>query len=202
MVAAGTIAVGVAACGSGTDSTTTSSTTRADAHAGGGGGGGGGGQKPNSPGPGAPPKTRTTHPRAHPRRQGPPGSTMHHTYPARIISHSQAQGGPVQPAELWPVGNGWRVSDHRTFTAVYAGASPDKHSIGRLVIFRQNYVRVTQTSDRVDVPGAGRLEITGAPSGKKVGTSAQQTGEIEFRGTNGVTGTLHLADDSVTLNSA
>ncbi len=127
---------------------------------------------------------------------------MHNTYPGRILGHEAAEGGPVQPAELWPVTNGWQISDHRTFTAVYAGAKPERRSTGRLVIFRQNFVRVTQTSDRVDVPGAGPLEITGAPRGRKPRTSAQRDGTLRFTGRNGATGTLHLKGDTVTLGSS
>jgi hypothetical protein len=127
---------------------------------------------------------------------------MHRTYAGRIIGHALAEGGPVQPAELWPVTNGWRISDHRTFTAVYAGAVPNHRSTGRLVIFRQNFVRVTQTSDRVNVPGSGPLTITSAPRGKANQTAAQRTGTLRFEGANGTTGTLHLSNDTVTVNSS
>ena len=109
------------------------------------------------------------------------------------------KGGAVQPAELSPVTNGWRISDHRTFTAVYAGAVPDHRSTGRLVIFRQNFVRVTQTSDHVNVPGSGPLRITGAPQGNADLTAAQRSGTLEFKGANGTTGTLHLSNDTVTV---
>lgn len=127
---------------------------------------------------------------------------MHNTYPGRILGHADAEGGPVQPAELWPVTNGWRISDHRTFTAVYAGANPEHRSTGRLVVFRQNFVRVTQTSDRVDVPGTGPLEITAAPRGTKPQSSAQRDGTLKFTGRNGATGILHLKGDTVTLGSS
>jgi hypothetical protein len=196
------LAVSVAACGSGGSSTTSSTTTSASAPPPGNAGGGGGGQAGHGGGPGAPPKPRTANPRPRHRFQGPPGSAMHRTYPGRIIGHELAEGGPIQPAELWPVTNGWQISDHRTFTAVYAGANPDNHSTGRLVIFRQNYVQVTQTSDRVDVPGAGPVEITGAPHGQKPQTSAQRNGTLRFEGRNGTTGTLHLSNDTVTVDSS
>ncbi len=126
---------------------------------------------------------------------------MHRTYAGRIIGHQLAEGGLVQPAELSPVTNGWRISDHRTFTAVYAGAVPNHRSTGRLVIFRQNFVRVTQSSDRVDVPGSGPLRITGAPEGRANQTSAQRSGTLRFEGANGTTGTLHLSDDTATVDS-
>jgi hypothetical protein len=194
------LAVAVSACGSGTSSTS-STTTNAGGPVG-NAGGGGGGQSSHGGGPGAPPKPRTTNPRPRHRHQGPPGSEMHNTYPGRILSHELAEGGPVQPAELWPVTNGWQISDHRTFTAVYAGANPERHSTGRLVIFRQNFVRVTQNSDRVDIPGAGPVQITSAPLGSRPQTSAQRDGTLRFTGKNGTTGTLHLSNDTVTIDSS
>ena len=196
------LAMFLTACGSGSGTTTTSTTTRASTTPGGAhaGNSGGKGLGPGS-GPGAPPATRTAHPR-HPHHHGPPGSTMHRTYAGQIIGHRLAEGGPVQPAELWPVTNGWRISDHRTFTAVYAGAVPDHRSTGRLVIFRQNFIRVTQTSDRVNVPGSGPLKITAAPEGKADQTAAQRKGTLEFKGASGTTGTLRLSDDSVAVDSS
>jgi hypothetical protein len=194
-VLVGAIAAGLAACGSGEDTTTTTTTAARAGKPNGGGSKGSGG------GPGAPPKSRPAHPRDR-HFDRPPGSRLRSTYPARIIGHELASSGPVQPAELWPVRNGWRVSDHRTFTAVYAGADPRRRSTGRLVIFRQNYIRVRQTSRDVDVPGTGPLRIVDAPSGRGIGRSAQRHGEIEFRGANGDTGTLHLENDTVTVTSS
>jgi len=200
---AGIVALAVTACGSGSGSTTsaTTTTTHASAPGHGGNGGRGKGLGPGS-GPGAPPATRTAHPRPNRRNQGPPGATMHSTYPGRIIGHGLATSGPVQPAELWPVTNGWRISDHRTLTAVYAGAVPSHRSTGRLVVFRQNFVRVTQTSDHVDVRGSGPLKITSAPQGRSNQTAAQRDGTLRFAGAHGTTGTLHLSNDSVTVGSS
>jgi hypothetical protein len=198
-IAAAAVAVsaGMSACGgSGGSTPTTTTTTNAGAPPG-GGGGGGGSKNPGGGGPGAPPKARTKHPGPRHRHQGPPGTKMQHTYASRIVGHGASVGGPIQPAELWPVTNSWRVSDHKTFTAVYAGANPDHHGTGRLVVFRQDYVHVKQTAQDVDVDGSGPVTITSAPTGPDVGTSAQQNGEIRFRGASGVTGTLHLSNDTV-----
>jgi hypothetical protein len=52
----------------------------------------------------------------------------------------------------------------------------------------------------VKVLGAAPLRITGAPLGRKVETGAQRSGNIRFVGARGVRGTLHLRDDSVSLN--
>jgi hypothetical protein len=186
------LAVGVSACGSGGSSANVPPS---------GGSGGGGSKNSGGGGPGAPPKTRTKHPGPRHQHQGPPGTKMQHTYAGRIVGHGASQGGPIQPAELWPVTNSWRVSDHKNFTAVYAGANPDHHGTGRLVVFRQDFVHVKQNARDVDVQGSGPVTITSAPTGRDVGSSAQKTGEIQFRGANGVTGTLHLSNDSVTTGS-
>lgn len=196
----GAVAMALTACGSGGGSTTTSTTTPGTTQAQKGGGGGNG--QGLGGGPGAPPASRTSNPRPRHRSQGPPGSTMHRTYPGKIIGHGLAESGPVQPAELWPVTNGWRISDHRTFTAVYAGAVPNHRSTGRLVVFRQNFVRVTQTSNRVDVPGSGPLTITSAPEGRSGQTEAQRSGTLRFTSANGTTGTLHLGNDTATVDSS
>ena len=192
------VAVGLSACGSGGSMSTT---TSAGAPSPGGGGGGGSNHKGGGGGPGAPPKARTKHPGPRHQHQGPPGTKMQHTYAARIVGHGASQGGPIQPAELWPVTNSWRVSDHKTFTAVYAGANPQHHDTGRLVVFRQDFVHVKQTVRDVDVHGSGPVTITGATTGRNVGSSAQRNGEIEFRGANGTTGTLHLSNDTVSVGS-
>ena len=207
MLAAGAVSVAIAGCGSGggtsTPSTSTSASVPNRGSTGGSGGrsGGGHGHEAGTAGaPGAPPNPKSSHPHSH-HHEGPPGSTMHHTYRGRIVGHSLAVSGPIQPAELWPVRNAWRVSDHRSLTAVYAGANPDDRSTGRLVVFRQDFVHVKQTADDVDVKGSGPVEITEAPEGSGVGSSAQKNGELEFRGQNGVTGTLHLGNDTVAINS-
>ncbi len=116
-----------------------------------------------------------------------------------MLGRELAEGGLVEPAELWPVRNGWEVSDHRMLTAVYAGADPLHRSTGRLVIFRQDFIQVTQKSDMVNVVGTGPLKITSAPRGTEVETSAQRRGTLTFVARDGTRGTLHLKDDTVTL---
>ncbi len=129
----------------------------------------------------------------------PPGGPLVGTTPGEIIRDPES---PVSTAVQFRVTNGWRVSGHRRFTAVYAGGpgvDTKDRSTGRFVIVRQNFVRVTQDVNVVDVSGAGLLTITHAPLGPGVRRSAQRSGEIEFTSKNGVEGTLHLTDDTVTL---
>jgi len=110
--------------------------------------------------------------------------------------------GFISTMDLWPIRNEWVVSDPRRFTAVDAGADPTDPTMGVFGIFRQNYVWVTQKTDLVKVAGAGALQIPRAPLGQgAVQTWAQRRGNLEFTSKNGVTGTLHLTDDTVTLNT-
>jgi len=106
---------------------------------------------------------------------------------------------PFSTDVLNPVRNGWVVSDHRRFTAVYAGAAGTNRSRGAFAIFRQNFVQVTQKLDVVNVAGAGALKITRAPLGRKVRSWAQRRGNLQFTSKNGIRGTLHLKDDTVSL---
>ena len=52
----------------------------------------------------------------------------------------------------------------------------------------------------MDVPGAGALRITDAPLGREVARWAPRQAELRFTSRNGITGTLDLKDDSVTLD--
>jgi hypothetical protein len=117
--------------------------------------------------------------------------------PARIVP-----GGPgpfFSSDTIYPITNGWEASDHRSYTAVEAGANPADPSVGELGIFRQDHIKVTQSQKVVNVPGAGAVRIVKAPEGRAVATSAQHDGELEFVGRRGVRGVLHLSNDKVTI---
>jgi hypothetical protein len=119
--------------------------------------------------------------------------------PAKIIPDPE----PLVPTDvLQPIVNGWRAGDHRGITLVEAGLAGDDASgtTGRFVVFREREQPFAQNVDVVDVPGAGALRIREAPTGSRVGHRAQRYGEIEFAGEKGVTGTLHLAHDRITLD--
>jgi hypothetical protein len=123
-------------------------------------------------------------------------------YPGSIRG---AVGPPyVGPGEMWDDSNMWWASDCRTFTVVTAGSDGDHHTDGLLVIQRERPARNPccphYNEKKLNVPSGGVLEITKAPLGPSVETWAQRRGSIEFKGKNGITGTLHLSDDTVTLN--
>jgi hypothetical protein len=120
--------------------------------------------------------------------------------PARIVTDP----GPVVSADvLQPIVNAWRAGDHRGITLVEAGLAGDDPSgtKGRFVVFRERERPFAQNVDIVDVRDAGALRITHAPTGRRAARSAQRRGRIKFTGDRGITGTLHLEDDTVTLDS-
>jgi hypothetical protein len=86
------------------------------------------------------------------------------------------------------------------FTAVGAGADPDHRADGRFTIYRRGERPARGTVKTVEVPGAGALTITKAPLGRKVVTRGQEPDAIQFKSKSGITGTLHLSDDTVALN--
>jgi hypothetical protein len=102
---------------------------------------------------------------------------------------------PIAPS-IVRVQNGWLVSDGKTLVAVYAGAAGSDPSVGRVVIVRQNLVAGTQTVGTVDVGPTGALEITAAPLGRAVETSAQ-TGSLRLRTARGLLLTLDLGSQQV-----
>jgi hypothetical protein len=96
--------------------------------------------------------------------------------------------------------NGWQISNHRHYTTVEAGGDVPHRRLGVLGIFRQDWIHGTEKSHLVKVPGAGRVKITKAPLGRgRVQTWAQEQGSIRFVGKLGVRGTLHLKNDTVTI---
>jgi hypothetical protein len=120
--------------------------------------------------------------------------------PAKIVPDPD----PVVPADvLNPIVNGWRAGDRRGITLVEAGLAGNDPSgtKGRFVIFRERERPFAQNVDLVDVRGSGKLRITGAPTGRRAARSAQRRGKIEFASKRGVTGTLDLRHDRVTLGS-
>lgn len=103
---------------------------------------------------------------------------------------------------LRPLKNGWRAGSTTRYTEVNAGALARKPETGALAIFRSDYENVTQDIELVEVEGSGPIRITKAPTGEGTAESAQKDGKIEFEGKRGVTGTLDLSDDEVTLDGS
>ena len=102
---------------------------------------------------------------------------------------------------LKPISNAWRTSDQKRFTQVEAGAVPSEESDGAFAIFRHSFKGAGQDAKVVKVLGAGALKITKAPTGTSIESSAQRDGKIEFSSESGVTGSLHLEDDSIHLEA-
>jgi hypothetical protein len=104
----------------------------------------------------------------------------------------------VSEMDMPRITNGWTVEDHHQTTSVIAGAGNPPETTGLFAVYRLRVKPFKDGTDLVEVPGAGPLTITKAPLGGKVAHSAQQHGDIEFTSKNGVTGVLHLSDDTVT----
>lgn len=135
------------------------------------------------------------------------GSRLGRPYPpARVVAPARLNDGGactyVPEEDFLPVRNGWSVGNHGRNTIVCAGGAGTYYpsSLGRFLVLRTSYRWGTQDLSYVDVPHSGPVKITSAPLGRDVVTTAQRRGELEFSGTKGVTGTLHLKDDSITLN--
>ena len=156
------------------------------------------GKPPAPANPTAPPQA-TTPKGVKPPKHLPPLRGHRHTgtIPAKMLGPDPQT--PFSTNVMSPVRNGWVVSDHRRFTAVYAGASGSDRSTGALAIFRQNFIQVTQKLKVVKVAGAGAVKLTRAPLGKAVETSAQRHGNLRFTSRRGITGTLHLKTDKISL---
>jgi hypothetical protein len=117
------------------------------------------------------------------------------TKPARIISGNSS---PYGEAVIGPVRNAWAASVGDRSTTVYAGgqgySKPDQ---GKFLIARTGSA---PKIDAVSVSRAGALKIVKAPVGCAAVGWAQKRGDLQFTSTNGVAGTLHLEDDSVTID--
>jgi hypothetical protein len=126
------------------------------------------------------------------------GGPMTATIPAHLVPSPEPF---FSTSAIHPIRNGWVASDRRRFLAVEAGADPVDRSTGVLGIFRQNYVRVSQTERVVRVPGAGPLRLTGAPHRSARSALKSPAGALRFSGARGVTGTLDLESGAVVVDS-
>lgn len=136
-----------------------------------------------------------------PNQRGPTGGRM-----TGVLRPEWVHSDPdyFSPAQFWPVKNGWQVASHRQFTAVYGGgdgAGDGHNSTGRIAVFHVNYLNSGQDVDMVDVPDAGPLRLTAAPTGNRTGLNRIASGAtLRFAGKNGITGEFHLRDHSVTVD--
>jgi hypothetical protein len=125
------------------------------------------------------------------------GGPMSATTPAHLVAKPQ---GFFSTSLIYPLANEWVAASRQRFVAVDAGTDPLNPSTGVLGIFRQNYVRVRQTERVIEVPEAGRLELTGVPAGPAKAALAGPR-SLRFEGANGISGVLDLSDATVTLDA-
>jgi hypothetical protein len=107
---------------------------------------------------------------------------------------------------FWPVRNGWQVASRKRFTAVYGGgdgAGDGHNSVGRIAVFRDNYMCATQGGYYVDVPDVGPIKFVSAPLGSRHNLNrVQRKARLAFITDRGVRGVFDLSDRSVTLEEA
>ena len=135
---------------------------------------------------------------AHRPRGATPGGPMTGTIGAHLVPSAEPF---FSTSLIHPIRNGWIASNHRRFVAVEAGADPVHPSTGVLGIFRQNYLRVSQTERVVKVPGAGPLRLTGAPQGIARAARGGPAAAVGFTSQRGVAGTLDPETGTVALDS-
>lgn len=132
------------------------------------------------------------------RQTSPPSPRNSHGY-AEMSTHPSCEL-PGGSEYFLPEINLWRADARPRTTIVCAGgAGSDKPDAGRFLIIRSN-AGARESVDQVTVPDVGPVKITKAPLGPHAATRGQTRGDIEFRAHDGSTGTLHLKDDTVTLN--
>jgi hypothetical protein len=125
------------------------------------------------------------------------------TIPAQMLGPNSATDTPA--SVLWPVRNGWVVGDCHRETWVWVGGTvladylKNYRSNGRFIISRSGFPPPRDHAT-VDVPNSGPLKIINAPLGPDVVTSAQ-SGQLPFASKRGITGTLDLSADTVTLST-
>jgi hypothetical protein len=96
------------------------------------------------------------------------------------------------------VRDAWNAGDHHSTTTVLAGVGGYRHgNDGELLILRDG---LAPRTNAVFVRDAGPIRITNAPLGCQVVTWAQQRGNLQFTSRRGVSGTLDLSDDTITLS--
>jgi hypothetical protein len=125
------------------------------------------------------------------------GGPMTGTTPPRLVESPEPF---FSTSLIYPSRNAWVASDHRRFMAVEAGADPVHPGTGVLGIFRQNYVRVTQSQRVVRVRGAGALRLIRAPVGPAKAALARPSSSVRFTSERGVSGNLDLSTGMVSLD--
>jgi hypothetical protein len=110
----------------------------------------------------------------------------------------------------WPQNGGWEAETRGEAKQIFVLAGGDHHSHvpgngdrtrnGLIQILRSGNVDGHEQGNKfVVVHGTGAIRVTKAPVGKALPASVLHS-DIEFTSQNGVTGTLHLSDDAVTLD--
>jgi hypothetical protein len=157
----------------------------------------------STPAPSAPTGSTSAKPVPTPlRSSGPPSPiSVDSTGPGPQYPAAISSGNDTQPLNNMVVlSNTWGTGDGQTSITVDAGASGADSSNGLFIILRQTQAG-GQSLKTVTVAGSGAVRISSAPLGVSVETSAQ-TGDLSFDSDSGMSGVLHLSDDTITITSS
>lgn len=89
----------------------------------------------------------------------------------------------------------WGLATSVGWISICAGRVPDRPSSGVIFI-----ARTPGQNALIKVPGSGAITLTEAPESRRTFLTASKRGVLRFTSENGVSGTLHLQNDSITLD--
>lgn len=105
----------------------------------------------------------------------------------------------------WPQNGGWRAENRHSGAVVTVTVGGDARSAHRGHPPRNGWIQIlaeaklVPSHDPIILPGTGAITLTKAPTGTGLPRSVFLA-DIEFTSQSGITGTLHLKDETVTLN--
>jgi hypothetical protein len=109
---------------------------------------------------------------------------------------------PILPDDdMAKIVNDWTLGTSKEILLVEVGVAGEGRPKGTgLIAIRRTYLNPYRNPDDViAIPKSGALRITKAPIGRRVVPRAIKRANLQFISRRGVHGTLHLADDSVTI---
>lgn len=115
-----------------------------------------------------------------------------------VFTAAQLSQGPCVTASnkvIVAQTSNWLAETPSRSTQVCAGALPEDGSVGLISIGRD----WGGESAAVEIPGSGAVTLTEAPEGRAATHWAQKRGKLGFTSENGISGTLHLRTDTITL---
>jgi hypothetical protein len=146
----------------------------------------------------------------------PPGpGPRHSSTPPVAARNEHHRSGPVNAkmadvsfassAVEWPQNGGWRAETRHSGAVVIVVVGGDARSAHRGHPPRNGWIEIDAEAKLVPshppiiLPGTGAITLSKAPTGTGLPRSTFRA-DIAFMSQSGITGTIHLKDETVTLN--